>query len=119
MKGYDKAPSGAVDRARSFRRNASDAEKLLWRELRRTLPQAKFRRQSPVGPYFADFLSFRHGLVVELDGGQHAHASGDAARTRYIEAQGFRVIRFWNNDVLGNTEGVLQEIARLVGLMPS
>lgn len=54
-------------------------------------------------------------MVIEVDGGQHAAAESDAQRTRYIEAQGFRVIRFWNNDVLGNTEGVLREVARVLG----
>ena len=112
MKTYADAPAGAVDRARTLRRNSTDAEKLLWRELRRAFPQAKFRRQCPVGPFFADFLSFRHRLVIEVDGGQHAmQDSSDEARTRFIESQGFRVIRFWNNEVLGNIEGVLQSIS--------
>lgn len=112
MKGYDTAPSGAVQRARLLRRNKTDAEKRLWRELRRVFPEAKFRQQSPVGHYYPDFLSFRHKLIVEVDGGQHAlQEAGDAGRTAYLEAQGYRVIRFWNNDVLANTEGVLQVIA--------
>jgi very-short-patch-repair endonuclease len=68
VKGYAKAPSGTVDRARRLRRDATEAEKRLWRE---AFPDAKFRRQSPVGPYIGDFLSFRHRLIVELDGGQH------------------------------------------------
>lgn len=87
----------------------------MWRELRRVFPQAKFRRQSPVGPYFADILSFRHNLVIELDGGQHASQQPeDEARTRYIESQGFRVVRFWNNEVLTNADGVLQYIAPII-----
>jgi very-short-patch-repair endonuclease len=66
----------------------------------------------PVGPYLVDFACFAEKLVIELDGGQHAEAIGhDEARSRFIEAQGYRVIRFWNNDVLTNTQGVLERIA--------
>jgi very-short-patch-repair endonuclease len=114
VKGYEDAPSGAVDRARKLRKNATDAEKLLWRELRRTFPEAKWRRQPAFGPYFPDFLSFRHELIIEVDGGQHT-TEGDAGRTRYLERQGFRVLRFWNNDVLSNTDGVLQEVGQALG----
>ena len=112
MKGYDTAGSGAVDRARAMRKAPTDAEKRLWRELRRCFPEAKFRRQTPVGPYFADFLSFRHKLIVEADGGQHAERTEqDRRRTAYLESEGFTVLRFWNNDILANTEGVLHQIA--------
>jgi very-short-patch-repair endonuclease len=78
--------------------------------LREAFPTAKFRRQSPVGPYFADFLSFRHKLIVEVDGGQHT-AEIDARRTAYLEREGYRVMRFWNNDALENTDGVLRQIS--------
>jgi very-short-patch-repair endonuclease len=108
--GYDKAPSGAVDRARELRRNATDAEKRLWRALREAFPGAKFRRQTPVGPYIADFLSFRRKLIIEADGGQHTPEI-DAARTRYLEREGYTVLRFWNNDVLSNTEGVIATVS--------
>ena len=112
MKGYDTAGSGAVDRARDMRKHPTDAEKRLWQELRRCFPEAKFRRQTPVGPYFADILSFRHMLIVEADGGQHAERSEqDLRRTAYLEREGFTVLRFWNTDILANTEGVLQQIA--------
>ena|SRR5688500_15517152 len=110
MRDYAKSPSGTVDHARRLRRDATDAEKRLWRALREALPDAKFRRQSPVGPYIADFLSFRLKLIVELDGGQHA-PEVDARRTRYLEREGYSVLRFWNNDVLANTEGVLSQIS--------
>ncbi len=113
MKDYEDAPSGSVDRARGQRRNATDAEKRLWRVLREQLPQAKFRRQSIIGPFYPDFLSFRHKLIVEVDGGQHSEEA-DASRTRFLEARGYRVIRFWNHDVLGNTQGVIEEIARVL-----
>lgn len=74
----------------------------------------------PIGPYFVDLASFAARLVVELDGGQHADAAGhDEARTRFIEAQGFRVLRFWNNDVLSNTDGVLEKIAEQLTTSPS
>ena len=111
MKSYDKAPSGAVDRARDLRRNSTEAEKLFWRKLRENFPNTKFRRQSPVGPYIADFLSHRHKLIIEVDGGQHVEqTAADAARTRFLESEGFTVIRFWNNEVLENCDGVLQAI---------
>ena len=65
----------------------------------------------PVGPYICDFLCRERKLVIEVDGGQHAGSDRDVIRTAYLEADGFRVIRFWNDDVLGNLEGVLQMIA--------
>lgn len=100
-----------VDRARELRRNATDAERKLWVSLREAFPGAKFRRQVPLGSYFADFCSHATRLVIEVDGGQHAEAADyDAARTRFI-GEGYRVIRFWNHDVLGNAEGVLATIA--------
>jgi very-short-patch-repair endonuclease len=109
VKGYDKAPSGSIDRARRLRRDATDAEKKLWRALREAFPHAKFRRQSPVGPYIADFLSFRHMLIIEADGAQHT-PEADARRTAYLEREGYRVLRFWNNEVLENCDGVLQSM---------
>ena len=117
---YDHARTGAVARARELRRNATDAEKLVWRALRSSLPQFKWRRQMPIGPYFVDFACFAEKLVIELDGGQHAEAvEQDAARTRFLEAQGYRVIRFWNNDVLGNPDGVIVRIAEALSTSPS
>ncbi len=111
MRTYRRQPSGTVARARDLRRHATDAEKALWRALRENLPAA-LRRQVPVGPYFADFFSFSAKLVLEVDGGQHADAAEyDAARTRCFEAQGYRVLRFWNNDVLTSLDGVLSIIA--------
>lgn len=74
----------------------------------------------PVGPYFADFACFAEKLIVELDGGQHSEAEDyDARRTAFLEAQGYRVIRFWNNDVLANTDGVLETIAAALMASPS
>ena len=101
-------------RAQELRRNATDAERRLWRHLsRRQLGGFKFSRQMPVGPFICDFMCREAWLVVEIDGGQHdERAAADASRTRFIEAEGFRVLRFWNNEVLGNTEGVLLTILR-------
>lgn len=112
MRTYHRQPSGTVSRARQLRRDATEAERVLWLALRENFPAARFRRQVPIGPYYADFLSFRAKLVIEVDGGQHdLQSEYDAARTRFIEAQGYRVIRFWNSDVLPDPEGVVNEIS--------
>ena len=109
-----------MQRARQLRRASTDAEQRLWRGLRSKLPDYKWRRQMPVGPYFVDFACFAERLVVELDGGQHADAAaGDAARTRFLMSQGFRVIRFWNNDVVENVDSVLERIAKTMAASPS
>ena len=104
-------------RAKALRRNETEAEKRLWRYLRnRGFHDRKFRRQHPIGPYVVDFLCLEEGLVVELDGGQHAiQAKRDEIRTRRLNALGFRVLRFWNNEVFDNTEGVLRRIAEEFG----
>ncbi len=103
--------------ARKLRRQSTDAEQLLWSHLRsRQLEQAKWVRQYPIGPHIADFACRALKLVIELDGGQHADNPADAQRTRLIEAQGYRVIRFWNNDVMANPDGVLQAIAAEIRL---
>jgi very-short-patch-repair endonuclease len=98
--------------ARKLRNNATDAELVLWRHLsRRQLAGFKFSRQMPVGPYVCDFMCRQAALVIELDGGQHDEREPlDKARTAYISSEGFRVLRFWNNEVLENVEGVLTRI---------
>jgi very-short-patch-repair endonuclease len=108
-------------RAQELRQNATDAEKRLWLYLRnRQLDGHKFSRQMPVGPFICDFMCREARLIVELDGGQHDAAAGrDAERTRFIESEGYRVIRFWNNDVLGNVDGVLSEILRVLAGSPT
>ncbi len=95
----------------ALRKNMTDAEKRLWRNLRnRQLESHKFYRQYPTPPYYADFLCRDKKLVVEADGGQHNDNPDDEKRTAFLEAQGFKVIRYWNNEILKNTEGVLEDI---------
>jgi len=100
------------DRARNLRKNQTEAEKLLWSYLRnRQIEGCKFRRQWPIGAYIVDFACLSRQLVIELDGGQHAEAiTYDKTRTRFLEAKGYKVIRFWNNDMLANPVAVLQQI---------
>lgn len=101
------------NKARQLRRNQTDAERVLWARLRnRQLRGAKFRRQHPIGPFVADFACPQQQLVVELDGGQHAvEVAGDQKRSRFLEGQGYRVLRFWNHEVLNNSDGVIERIA--------
>ena len=88
-----------VPRARALRRDATEAEKKLWQHLQQPpFKERHFRRQATIGPYFADFASHRLRIVIELDGGQHSDSASDDARTRYLEANGYRVLRFWNNE---------------------
>lgn len=101
--------------ARKLRSNSTDAERLLWSKLRNRQTGTKFIRQFPIGPYIADFASRSAHLVIELDGGQHG-AAGDALRTEIIEAHGYRVIRFWNNEVVENLEGVREVIVSELAL---
>lgn len=110
--GEGSADSLKVTRARTLRREQTDAERKLWWALRaRRLEGFKFKRQVPIGRYIADFMCFECKLIVELDGSQHlAQVAYDEARTRWLEAQGYRVVRFWNVDVLLNTDRVMEEI---------
>ena len=100
-------------RARQLRRNLTDAERRLWYRLRaRRFLNQKFRRQVPIGPYVADFACMHARLIVEVDGGQHAErAIEDRVRELFLNEQGFKTLRFWNNEVLGNLDGVLQRLA--------
>ncbi|MEI9926503.1 MAG: DUF559 domain-containing protein [Sphingomonas sp.] len=114
-------PASTVARSRELRRNAGSPERAIWRALREAFPLAKFRHQVPFGPYHADFCSHAARLIVEIDDATHAlKQREDAARTRFIESEGYCVIRFWNNDVMTNIDGVIETIAaqlpsRLVG----
>ena len=102
---------------RQLRRNQTDAERRLWHYLRgRRLLNLRFRRQHPIGPYYADFACLELGLVVELDGGQHNDSRGryrDGVRSDVLAGYGYAVIRFWDNDVLRDTSAVLEVIARM------
>jgi very-short-patch-repair endonuclease len=100
-----------------LRRQQTDAERLLWFRLRdRRLSGWKFRRQFPIDRYIADFFCADAHLIIELDGGQHAvQTDADAARTKSLEAMGYLVLRFWNNDAIRNIEGVLEEIMTVLG----
>jgi len=90
-------------KVRRLRRNSTDAESF------------KFVRQEPIGPYVADFVCRDHKLVLEVDGGQHAESARDAARDRFLRGEGYRILRFWNTDVLQNREGVLSAILNDLG----
>ena len=108
-------------RIRALRTNPTRAESALWQHLaaRRT-SGVRFNRQVPIGPFICDFVSRGARLLIEVDGGQHDwHSDDDARRTRFIEQQGYRVIRFWNNDVLERMEGVVAEIGRVLAERPS
>lgn len=101
-----------TQKARLLRKNQTDVEKILWQRLRnRGVQGFKFRRQVPVGPYVVDFLCEAARLVVEVDGGQHSeNKEYDQYRDDFLRANGYEVMRFWNNEVTGNLEGVLEAL---------
>ena len=103
-------------RPQTLRRNSTDAERKLWQALRgRQIAGAKFRRQHAVADYIVDFVSFDAMVVVELDGGQHGEQIAyDETRTAALEACGFRVLRYWNNQVMAEPESVLEDVHRAV-----
>ena len=112
---HDKRP--LTDVARKLRRNQTDAERRLWYHFRdRRLLGYKFRRQTPRGRCVADFLCHEARLIVEVDGGQHVECGADNLRTAFLNSAGYHVLRFWNHEVLGNTYGVLEEVARVLRL---
>ena len=92
----------------------TDAEAVMWRHLRGRSLGVTFRRQHPIGPYFADFACLTTKVVVEVDGGQHAGSQHDARRDAFLRSEGFTVLRFWNNDVLLRTDAVLEVIRQHV-----
>ncbi len=102
----------AKDKARALRAQMTDAETLMWQQLRgRRFQGFKFRRQRPLGPYILDFVCLEAGLVIEIDGGQHAEQLAyDQARTALIESHQLTVIRFWNHEVMNDTAAVLENI---------
>ena len=107
-----------VPRARRLRQDVTEAERKIWLHLKRLFPgKSHFRRQTTIGPYFTDFACHAKRLIIELDGGQHAEevqSQRDAKRDAYLRSNGYRVLRFWNNDVMHNIEGVLEVIAKAI-----
>jgi very-short-patch-repair endonuclease len=105
----------ARSNARSLRRGMTDAERRIWTRLRaHRFSGVSFRRQVPIGPYIADFVCFDARLIIELDGGQHAESKRDHARDSWLRRQGFSILRFWNNDVFSNIDGVLETVANAI-----
>ena len=102
----------SIIKARTLRKHQSDAEKQLWQKLRnRQLFNLKFRRQCPIEPYIADFACLEMKLIIELDGSQHnQQIDYDQQRTEFLQKHGYRVLRYWNNEVLNNLEGVIEHI---------
>ncbi|MBA7465112.1 hypothetical protein ES707_00274 [subsurface metagenome] len=109
-----------VNTGRNLRKNSTEVERYLWRYLRRNqLEGFKFRRQQPIGRYIVDFVNFKRKIVIEVDGGQHAIGNTkDRKRDKWLREEGFEVLRFWDNDVLKNIEGVLEVIRDKLLLSP-
>jgi very-short-patch-repair endonuclease len=104
-----------IARARHLRKNMTEAEHLLWRHLRaHRLCGEKFRRQHPIGPYIVDFMHCGARVVIEADGGHHNVSASDAARDAWFRNRGFTVLRFWNDEILLNIDGVLEVISMAV-----
>jgi very-short-patch-repair endonuclease len=103
-----------VPRARRLRRDMTDAERKLWWHLRRLpIDHSHFRRQATIGPFFADFACHERRLIIEVDGAQHnqpENVARDAERSAYLRSQDYRILRFWNNDVLKNIDSVMEAI---------
>jgi very-short-patch-repair endonuclease len=110
-----------LGRAKRLRREMTEAEKKLWRGLREgELGAHRFRKQMPAGPYVLDFCCLRKKLVIEVDGGQHAEIStAEERRNRWLRSEGYTVLRFWNNEVLENLDGVLWRIEEVLKVLPS
>ena len=109
-----------LDNAKVLRSNQTDAEQRLWYHLRaHRFIGLKFKRQKPVGRYIVDFVCLEHRLIIELDGGQHAEqVAYDQHRDAWLRSQGYMVLRFWNNDVMQQLEGVLEQIRLTITLSP-
>ncbi len=118
--GYQKKPSQLfIQRSRELRQNQTDVEQKLWSKIRNEQFDVKFRRQHPIPPYIADFTCLEKKLIIELDGGQHADNPDDQKRTVFLESKGWRVLRFWNLEVVENLEGVLETIYNALQDTPS
>jgi len=108
--------SRLIKHAQILRKNMTDAERLLWNRVRANQLGIKFRRQQPLENYVVDFVCFEQKLIIELDGGQHFDSERDAKRDDFLKANGYRILRFWNNEVLRNIEGVLEVIRENITL---
>jgi very-short-patch-repair endonuclease len=109
MRGADKIRTGL---ARRLRRDSTSAELRLWNQLRsRSIDGQKFVRQQPIGRYVVDFICRERRLIIEVDGGQHAESARDLVRDQWLREHNYRVLRFWNNDIMSNMDGVLKTIA--------
>jgi len=108
-------------RARALRNNLTDTERRLWSRLKRKqIHGHKFRRQFPVGPYIVDFVCLEARLIIEVDGGQHAEQKqGDEIRDQWLSSQNFHVLRFWNNEVLSQTDAVIDTIVQALNNTPT
>jgi very-short-patch-repair endonuclease len=107
-------------RARQLRNNATDAERKLWSHLsHRQLGGHKFSRERPIGPFICDFLCRERGLVIEVDGGQHSESNADLPRTTFLRSEGLTILRFWNDEVLTNMDGVLTTILASLERLPA
>ena len=110
---------GRPEPARKLRRDSTEAEKQFWLHVRnRQIRGAKFRRQWPIAEFIVDFCCPEQRLVVEIDGGQHAESQHDVERTKKLEETGYRVMRFWNNDVVENIEGVIDRLTKALADWP-
>jgi very-short-patch-repair endonuclease len=107
--------------AKVLRKRSTEAEKMLWNSLRaKQLHGHKFRRQESVGRFIVDFVCYENNLIIEVDGGQHAaQKQGDEERDNWLASQGFNVLRFWDNEILGNIEGVMEVISKTLSPSPS
>ena len=105
-------PLNPTETAKSLRKSSTDAERLLWRYLKaKRMNGLKFRRQEPIGRFIVDFVCYEKKLIIEADGSQHVLEKGkDEARTQWLNAQGFKVMRFWNNEIMTNIDGVMERI---------
>ena len=107
-----------LERAKALRKEMTLPERALWKALAaKRLEGVKFKRQQPVGPFIVDFISFERNLIIEIDGGHHDEGvtrAYDQTRTHWLETQGFQIIRFWNNEVLANLEGVISRIKEML-----
>ncbi len=120
MPSPDKGSKRPTARSRELRHNPTEAERRLWARLAaRQLAGTRFNRQFPIGPFICDFVSRSARLIVEADGGQHAdREKDDRTRTEYLRSRGYRVVRFWNNDIIENIDGVVETIERILRTSP-